>query len=281
MPEAPEVETFARRMAKVMEGKSIQLISLFRQNGKYLTNLFDRPPALRGTTVRLARRGTFYPGAVLKVRRHGKVMIFETTKGLMVCHNAMSGYWDTKDDPWTFDYVEGKRTSDFSDVRVTFQMHDGTEVRFHDARLFGSLTFYPGVHDEKDVESLSKLGPDVIDQWTPDDLISSLRRKENKPVKAVIMDQREVAGLGNIYATEGLFLSGVHPLRKAKDVSNREALDIYFNCKRVVNESLAQNLKYTAFLNVYRKEKCPQCNFLVQKIEVDKRSTYLCSGCQK
>ena len=214
MPELPEVDLMVSRLQKQV-GKRINEIQISR--GKYLRETPRGPiPLVSGQWIN-------------EIHRRGKFIIFHLTHGTLVCHNAMSGFWDTEDEPWTFDYVEGKRQATPRDVRV--QMHLGTHytwsgvenrtnLRFHDARLFGSLRYYDTLDISK-IPSLKDLGPEAITtehsylgamKWNILDLVTVVVSNE-RPIKDILMNQKNVAGIGNIYATEALFRAGINPSR--------------------------------------------------------------------
>lgn len=255
-----------RNLRGRVNGGEIETIIVHRQNGKYLPGkekeqlLFDNINGLR---------------------RRGKFMVFETMKGLLVCHNAMSGYWDTADNPWTFDYVEGKRETTEKDMRVSLHLSDGTALCFHDARLFGSLRFYPGAREEREVRSLRDLGPDALgEDWFPSTLIEACQSRESKTIKEVLMDQEAVAGIGNIYAAEALFKAKIRPDRKSMSLSADEFGELHHCCRYVMRAALDRELNYDGLL-VYRRKDCAVCGGPISKIEIAKRGTYFCPNCQK
>lgn len=243
--------------------------SVWRTNGRYLPG--DELEQLRLESVR-------------DVRRRGKFIVFECGRGLLVSHNAMAGYWDALHDPWTFDYVEGRRKPLDSDVRVTMTLCNSTggpavTLRYHDTRLFGSLRFYKGARGERDVPSLVVLGPDPLDgRWTPEYV--RVMCSMEKPVKQVLMDQGNVAGLGNIYATEALYRAGIRPDRLAIRLKQDEIAKLHNACRTVITESLAVECRYDEFLHAYRRARCVECGTHIIREQVAKRSSYYCPVCQ-
>ncbi len=217
------------------------------------------------------------------VYRKGKFLIFELKSGMLVCHNAMSGYWDTSDHPWTFDYVEGRRRSGDSDVRVSIHManRDGDKtqiLRFHDARKFGSLLFYP-VKSFLEIPSL-RVGPDAL-EVDEHHFRDNIRRRGGKKrlIKDVLMDQRAVSGVGNIYSVEALWWAKVRPDRPVIGLSVQELKEIWMGMRSVLFGALARDLNYDG-LRIYRRHQCPTCSEMVQKIDIKGRSTYFCGKCQ-
>jgi len=235
--------------------------------------------------------------AITGVHRRGKYMIFSTSSGALLCHNAMSGYWDASSAPWTFDYVEGKREARETDVRVWLKLTEGLDflseevtLRFHDARKFGSLRF---MEPSALAEKLSGLGPDAIEtpymyelNWSrPEGFIQSML-SDSRPVKEVLMDQRVVAGVGNIYASEACFLAGVSPLRPASsiqptyiDAKTPHLFGLWLAMRSVLYCAIKRELDY-APLRVYRKKECYRCKGAISSQEIKGRSTWWCPSCQ-
>lgn len=289
MPEFPEVDlmcSWLDRELGLMGGTGalwqISDVEIVRDNGKYLPG--NEIDLLRGCSIRW-------------VRRRGKYMIFGLLEpGVILCHNAMSGYWDTESHPWTFDYVEGKRQATEGDVRVRMRVskhgpdHGPDRIlRFHDARLFGSLRRIEG-----HVTQIEPLGPEPIatemtlrphEQHTlRDDDLGAIRdanrRNRNLTIKEFLMDQRNIAGIGNIYSAEILHKAGVRPDRPAHDVSDLEILHISISIKSELRLAIARNVDYSG-LHVYRRRQCSSCSALIEMVKIKGRSSYFCPDCQK
>ena len=287
MPELPEVEVMAERLQRWV-GERItdvwvdQGMSL-KAGAKYLPG--DEYNAVIGQ-------------AITGVSRRGKYLVIDTSSGALLCHNAMSGYWDADDDPWTFDYVEGKRVASLRDVRVSLRMGDNgcftiaPWIQFHDARKFGSLRFMEKRAVE---EKLKYLGPEAMK--TPrclepkgidfDQFWDVLRSP--KPVKEVLMDQSRIAGIGNIYASEACFLAGINPLTPAQQIprdhgidaedQSKTALSLLLAIRTALYCALRRNLSYDGLV-VYRRKECKVCKGPISSQEVKGRSTWWCPACQ-
>lgn len=233
----------------------------------------------------------FVPLARLRgVFRRGKFMVFDLgEEHALLAHNAMSGYWDELNDPWTFDYVEGKRRSGQSDVRALVEvMAPGTRetkfIQFHDSRKFGYLRV---VSRAEVWAKLGKLGPDALD--TPcgapssgvlDDASFEFALRSVKPVKDVLMDQSRIAGIGNIYAAEALWQAKVSPHRPAGSLGAVERLALMGAIRFVLRSALDRKLRYDE-LRIYRRRECPLCGGPVTSEKLKGRSTWWCPGCQK
>lgn len=246
-------------------GQVVRKAEVLRDNGKY------RVEGLEGS-------------GILAVYRRGKQMVFQLTGDrCLLVHNAMSGYWDTADDPWTFDYVEGKRESTQKDVRVQFTLDTGRVLRFHDTRLFGNMKVL-GWNEA--VKELSRLGPEpivtprMLNAPTPvlNVIDMAVNCSTHRAIKEVLMDQRLLAGVGNIYATEALWKVRLHPEVEAKELGTLQITGLTEAVQGVLKEALDRNLGYDGLM-IYRRKKCP-LGHPTTKVEVAKRSTYLCPTCQ-
>jgi formamidopyrimidine-DNA glycosylase len=279
IPELPEVEAMAVYLDNRVSGMRISNVQVYR--GRYLpeeqaNDLEDR--------------------LIERVCRRGKYLIFKLDIGMLVCHNAMSGYWDLENDPWTFDYVEGKRTATEKDVRVDIRVYnDGPEfmrtlrrIRFHDSRLFGSLQYWPKAKEVSDVPAMKKLGPEAIatmmdtrgrELLTSDHLVVNCS-KSKTTIKDVLIDQRIVSGIGNIYATEALWRAHMNPWMDAKDASEQQIGHLFTCIQNVLKRSIDTGINYKEFLKIYRKKLCERCSSKVEKANLSGRSTYFCRSCQ-
>lgn len=283
MPELPEVEVISQRLSDSTKGLPTIDADWIdgSHRGRYLTDSQERD-AIQNQRI-------------YDVRRRGKFILIYLEKGLLLSHNAMSGYWDSQKNPWTFDYVEGVRTPSERDVRV--RLHIGGEkgdvLRFHDSRCFGSLRYYPGVPgvgDGVNPQPLQKLGPEIIGAprmdigapvWDWDRDIPRLVVRPKRPIKDVLMDQNVVAGIGNIYATEGLYRAKVHPEKPAGDITPQKREEVIQFVKVVMRESLQSNIDYKNTLKCYRVDKCHRCQEKIQNVRISGRSSYFCPNCQR
>lgn len=272
MPELPEVEMITDIIASRSVGSMITGVEIVRQNGKYLRDSAWSP--LGWMIERVYRRGKMVIFYLLNPHEKGPL-----SPRQMVCHNAMSGYWDYADQAWTFDYVEGKRVSGDGDVRVRFQLSDGIVLRFHDTRLFGSIKVL------KEGETLKKIGPEPI--WTfhsagslllsfshfREGLLRSLR-----PVKSLLMEQSFIAGVGNIYASEACHLAGVDPAWPACSVPQDLVFYLFESLKLVLQLQIPK-VNYD-HLKVYRRTRCEGCGGKIHRELLEERATFSCPNCQ-
>ena len=275
MPEMPEVEVMTERLQRYAGYNIVAIISMDGAGTRYLPG--DERVIVTGQRI----NGVF---------RRGKFMVFMLEHGAILAHNAMSGYWDIEGEPWTFDYVEGKRSSKMSDVRCGFiLMKDkdpttGVRLLFHDARKFGSLHY---LEPQKLAEKLSKIGPEADHSpnlYEPSTVTSveqfhNICRNYKKSVKELLLDQSKIAGVGNIYAAEACWYSRIDPHRLSKDLNNMERANLFFAVRSVLRQALERRLDY-AGLKIYRRKNCSICQTSVSSDKIKGRTTYWCPKCQ-
>jgi len=277
VPELPEVDAITGVVRRYAVGNTLVGLETVRWNGKY----FACPEGPAG-----ADGWYLNPLPVRDVCRVGKVVLFlipyqddpDSRCFYIRVHNAMTGYFDWEHEPWTFDYVEGAREPSDSDVRVRFLFGDGRVLRFHDARLFGSMEMSGMLPD---------VGPELM--RTPNMLhgreVASLRHFADgvvncrRPVKSLLMDQSFIAGIGNIYANEACHLAGVDPRQPANQVYPGLIPVLHEALRCAVLHSIPQ-VTYS-WLKVYRRSACGSCGEAVTRVQLDGRATFLCGRCQR
>lgn len=168
---------------------------------------------------------------------------------------------------------------------------------FNDQRKFGWMKLIPTIEIEN-IDFFKKLGPEPLSRnFTFEIFQSRLDKRKNSSIKAVLLDQTTLAGIGNIYADETLFASRIHPLSRVADLKASEKLDLYQNIKSILNLSIklggstdknyvdAEGNKgsYLKFAKVFRLDgqTCQNCGTIIQKIKVAGRGTHICPNCQQ
>jgi formamidopyrimidine-DNA glycosylase len=276
LPELPEVEITRRHLEDAMKGRRLTSVRTThprtaRNNAGGETEIDER---LEGRTV-------------LGVGRKGKFLAAPLDDGqTLVAHLGMSGRF-TIGDPTE---VEPAHTH----FRAT--LDDGREVRFIDPRTFGFIAVVAG--DEMEGSGLSRVGPDAWDT-TPsaEDLTAALVRR-TAPVKALLLDQVIVSGLGNIYADEALHMAGIHPMRPGGDLSEAELTRLLEATRSVLGDAIdngGTSLDDLAYLlpdgragenldrlRVYGRTDlpCPNCGTPIERIVIRARSSHFCPNCQ-
>ncbi|MDR0956229.1 MAG: hypothetical protein LBM73_03825, partial [Candidatus Nomurabacteria bacterium] len=169
---------------------------------------------------------------------------------------------------------------------------------FNDQRKFGWIRLLKTA-DVAQMEFVKKLGPEPLDENPPlEQFLKNIRRHQNSAVKAAILDQSVVAGIGNIYADESLWAARVHPAARVKNLSDRKLEKILLSAIAVMKKSIASGGStmrnyiradgskgdyLEKFAKVFRRDgrPCPRCGRVIQKIRVAGRGTHICPNCQK
>lgn len=260
MPELPEVETVRRVLHERYAGRTITAVAVGRPT-------FYRAPPLDAVKA--------LTGAVIKgFSRRGKYLIADLEgRPSVVFHLGMSG----------------RITVGGESPHVRFQMWIGTEaVRFHDSRRFGRVGC-----------EVPELGPEPLDDAFTADYLWKITRKRTAPIKALIMDQRLIAGLGNIYATEALHKAGVRPGRAAKSLSRAESDKLAAACRDILKQGVeagGATLEDESFLDplgrpgrmqmgvmAYGRKDCGTCGGPVvdTRRSIGGRASLYCPACQR
>jgi formamidopyrimidine-DNA glycosylase len=290
MPELPEVETVRRGLAPVMEGRVIRLATQRRANLRYML------------PERFAERLT--GRRVLRLVRRAKYILAHLEGGeVLLIHLGMSGRFTIHpargpaSKPGQFHYeAEGAGTEKHD--HIVFDMVDGTRIVYADHRRFGFMDLI--AEGELDANKhLALLGPEPLgNEFSAQTLIESFKNKKT-PVKSALLDQRVVAGLGNIYVCEALYRSGISPKRLAASVSAarlerlvREIRDVLAEAIEAGGSTLRDYAQADGELGYFQHsfqvygregETCskPQCGATVKRMVQAGRSTFYCGKCQK
>lgn len=271
MPELPEVETTRRGVAPHVMNKTIRTVVIRQQRLRWPV-----PAALAKT---LAGRH------ITRVGRRAKYLIFYLEHGCMLLHLGMSG---------SLRVLDAAVPADKHD-HVDIVFHDHTCLRLRDPRRFGSIHWTE--QDPLQHPLLRHLGPEPLGPDFAGEYLYGLSRNRTQSIKIYIMDSRIVVGVGNIYASEALFRSGIHPLRKAGNVSRKRHLALTEAIKEVLQAALASGgttLRdfvggdgapgyFRLELDVYDRagEPCRNCRASIRQIRQGQRSTYYCPRCQR
>lgn len=271
MPELPEVETIKRGLEPHLTGRTITDVRFFWDNTAQGMPPAEMTAKLRGQKVKhLARKGKFL------------VLRFESGSGLGI-HLRMTGkliICDPTEDP------ENDKSA-----RAVLYLDDGNHVLFSDARKFGRFYWIErGEHP-----FWQGLGPDALYELTPE-YFRKMVRQHKRIIKAILLDQSLIAGVGNIYADESLYRACINPTTKGSDLSDEQADRLYRALKEVLNESiehkgtsyrdyvdeLGQRGSFQEMLTVYGQKgrTCQRCGAEICRAVVANRGTYYCPKCQ-
>lgn len=282
MPELPEVETIRRGLLKCIRGLKVAEIKVFCEK-----SFIGSAEAIVGAKV-------------LGLRRFGKALVIDFNNEMsMICHLRMTGQLIYRGEE---DFAGGHPNDNFiaelpnKQTRVEIDFEDSGKLFFNDQRKFG---FMKVVQTEKVLEDkfIASLAPEPW-QMTGEELFDRLQRHKNALIKAVILDQKVISGLGNIYADEALFFAKIHPARRAGTISRAEAKTLIEGARTVMERSLESGGSTIAtyvkadgtkgdylelFAEVFNRqgEQCKRCGTEICKIRVAGRGTHICPKCQK
>ncbi len=271
MPELPEVETTCKGILPHLVNKTIASVII-------------RQPKLRWP-IPLKIKKTLPNQKVLSVERRAKYILINFKKGTLILHLGMSG---------SLRIVKSKQAYDKHD-HFDLLLKNGNCLRLHDPRRFGSVlwTQKPALEHKL----LCQLGPEPLTDNFTTEYLYTLSRKRKVNIKQFIMNTHIVVGVGNIYASEALFLSGIHPRKTAGSISQARYETLVSSIKQVLSAAIKQGgttLKdftqsdgkpgyFKQQLNVYGRkgEPCLICNKPVSHCVLGQRATYYCTQCQK
>lgn len=274
MPELPEVETVRRTLEQLVLHKEIEQVTVrWAKIIKLPEEVEQFKDALVGQTIE-------------GIGRRGKFLIIYTTDFALVSHLRMEGKYGL----YPAEEEADKHT------HVIFHFKDGTELRYRDVRKFGTMHLFKK-GSEFDQLPLSQLGPEPFSRDFTEERMKMLLAKTNRSIKTVLLDQKLVVGLGNIYVDEALFRAGIHPERMAHTLSDteiarlhgeiiqtlKEAVDKGGSTIRSYVNSQGQIGMFQLELFVYGRkgENCKSCAHVLERIVVGGRGTVFCPNCQK
>ncbi|HEY4524130.1 MAG TPA: bifunctional DNA-formamidopyrimidine glycosylase/DNA-(apurinic or apyrimidinic site) lyase [Candidatus Paceibacterota bacterium] len=272
MPELPEVETVARELNRAIHGQKILAVETS------WPKLFSRSP---GGLARARRELT--ARTIKKVVRSGKrIFIYLSNDILWITHLKMTGA-----------FLWGGKAKENRFVRAKFRLSRGT-LYFSDIRKFGRMIVgkCEAILKHKDIVGLA---PDPFQISHP--TLRDALRKKSIPIKQALLDQKVIAGIGNIYADEILWASKIHPLLSAHNINEKNIKSIIAHARRILKKSIKyggtsmrdfKNTKgekggYLTFCNVYMRENknCRRnCGDTINRIMIGSRSTRFCPKCQ-
>lgn len=288
MPELPEVETIRRGLQELIVGKMIETVS------------FDTAKSFPNSRSDVNQ---FLVDANIKdIRRRAKVLLIDlSTNYTLVIHLKMTGQLVFVNNMARFgaghpnDSLIGALPD--KSTRVTFGFSDGSHLFFNDQRKFGWVRLIPTV-EVPNIDFMKKVGPEPLEvDFTANEFTDRFKRRAKTTIKAALLDQTVVAGIGNIYADESLWGAKINPKRLVSTITDAEFKRLYKEVRLVMNLSIekggstnrnyvnAEGKKgsYMDFARVFRREglACPRCGTEIIKLKVAGRGTHICSNCQK
>ncbi len=269
MPELPEVETIRRNLIPFVVNKRIKEIII--RDKKLIKNI--SPSKLK---EKLKNK------IITRLLRRGKYFIFKLNSNeFIIIHLKMTGQ-----------LIYGPREDKKS--RISFYFSNQNFLNFNDQRRFGEMSLISDLSAHK---GLNKLGPEPLEKSFTLLRFTKMVKNKGARIKPLLLDQHFLAGLGNIYAAEALFLAKIHPARISSTLSKIEIKNLYLAIKKVLNKAIklggssidnyvdgfGRRGRAQEFHFVYGKgkEKCPRCQNEINVIKLSGRGTYFCPACQK
>jgi formamidopyrimidine-DNA glycosylase len=288
MPELPEVETVRIGLAALLPGRAVKAVD------------FDWPKSFPNAKADVQQ---FIIGAkVAAVKRRAKVLLVElSSKYSLIIHLKMTGQlvFVASNERFGAGHPNDSLIGELPDksTRVTLTFTDGSRLFFNDQRKFGWMRLIPTA-EVMNIDFFKKVGPEPLAaDFTWRVLRERLLRRKNTNIKAALLDQTVLAGVGNIYADEALWGAKTHPATLVRDVSPAKLHKLYDELIYVLKLSIekggssdrnyvnAEGKKgsYISFARVFRREgkPCPRCGHTIEKTRVAGRGTHLCPHCQK
>lgn len=287
MPELPEVETVRRGLSKLITGKKI--LAVERRTDKSL-------PVAKADIDRFVVGST-----IVAVRRRAKMLIVDlSSEYSLLIHLKMTGQIVFRgEENWGAGHPNDSFLGQLPDrsTRVIFTLSDGNTLFFNDQRKFGWIKLYPTM-SINDLPEITKLGPEPLIGDPTEEFIRRIRRHPRIAVKAAILDQTTIAGVGNIYADESLWRAQLHPQTKVSQLEDDDLKKLLTCIQEVMNTSItaggstARNYVKAdgskgdyldKFAAVYNRTNSPcfRCGREIIKTKVAGRGTHYCPYCQQ
>ncbi len=280
MPELPEVETIRRGLEKYLTGKTIKEIKILDEK------LIEGDPK---KTLN---------AKILAVKRYGKGLVIELNNDYSIAfHIKLTGQLiyrgkENKNIKPSKEKV-GVLPSKFTRAMIYFKPQG--VLYFNDVRRFAWMKILKQNNLSR-LDFFKHLGPEPLKDLTLENFFQIVK-KSNQKIKALLMDQKKISGIGNIYANESLFRARINPLRKASSLTEEEIKRLYNAIEKVLKEGIkysgvtevnfvnadGEEGKFQKHLKVYGKKgkPCPSCGLPIKHIKISGRSTFYCEKCQK
>ncbi|GGJ50168.1 DNA-formamidopyrimidine glycosylase [Virgibacillus salexigens] len=273
MPELPEVETIRNTLRQFVLNKTIEHVDV------RWPKIIKRPDDVEQFKSEIIGQ------TITDIQRKGKFLLFELDDYVLVSHLRMEGKYS----------VTAGSEPEKKHTHVIFSFTNGDQLRYNDVRKFGTMHLFKK-GEEQDNKPLYLLGPDPFDDaFTPEYFITKLKKTE-RVIKAALLDQTIVAGLGNIYVDETLFRAGVHPLKQANRLTQKEIKEIRKQAIATIQAAVIKGgTTIRSYVNgqgdmgmfqqelfVYGQENkpCKNCGKTIVKMKIGGRGTHICTSCQ-
>lgn len=284
MPELPEVETIIIQLAPAVRGRVVEDFEVLDERLTAPTDVHTIRKQVEGRKIR-------------NLSRRGKYLRFELDNGsTLVLHLRMTGrmtlYTSCGEGEWSDLHDDGAAIN-HKHLRLVIVLDNNACLAFHDPRRFGTASYLqPG----EGRELWEHLGPEPLERSFTRSVLTRICHRRSKAIKSTLMDQRLIAGIGNIYADEALFRSRIRPDRGAGDLSDEELSLLCREIKTTLRDAIrlqgssidtyadtkGRRGSFQETFKVHRREgkACPVCGQLIEKTKVGGRGTYYCPDCQ-
>ena len=293
MPELPEVETVRRGLEQKLNNFIVQKVEVCRDSTVAFPN--SKEKFIKGLQNSLLykwnRRGKYLIAELKKITNENIKSNEQITfkhNGFLVVHLRMTGY---------FKFIKDT-TPPCKHTRIRFFDKNNNELRYIDVRSFGQMWWIRnGLSPNKIIKGLGSLGPEPFSKDFDAEYLKKVISKRTKSIKAILLDQTIVAGIGNIYADESLYAAGISPFREARTIKKNELIKLKESIVTVLQKSIGsggttfsdfrdldgENGNFGLQTNVYRRtgKECRKCGNLIERQKITGRSTHWCPKCQK
>lgn len=292
MPELPEVETIRLGLSRLIVKKKISETHNYDSPKSFPNSKSDVDAFLIGATI-------------IDVRRRAKMLLIDlSSRYTLMVHLKMTGQLvyigslEKEDRRFGGGHPTDSLVENLPDksTRQHIEFDDGSRLYFNDQRKFGWMKLVPTA-EVPNTDFMKRVGPEPLEgSFDGEVLFDRLKRRKKTTIKAAILDQSVLAGVGNIYADESLWMAKIHPRTLVKDVPRKSILKLAVAIKEVMELSLAKGGStdrnyidaegkkgsYLQFANVFRREGqlCNRCGATIEKIRVAGRGTHVCPVCQ-
>ncbi len=292
MPELPEVETVRRGLEQKLNNFIIKKVEVCRDSTvAFPKNKEEFTKGLLNSLIyKWDRRGKYLIAQLKKVANENNKFPLKNSQnnGFLVVHLRMTGY---------FKFIENS-THPCKHTRIRFFDKNNNELRYVDVRSFGQMWWInKGQSPNKIIKGLGSLGPEPFSIEFDANYLKKVISKRTKSIKAILLDQTIVAGIGNIYADESLYSAGISPFREARTIKKNELIKLRQSIITVLKKSIGsggttfsdfrdlegENGNFGLQTNVYRRtgKECRKCGNLIERQKITGRSTHWCPKCQK
>jgi formamidopyrimidine-DNA glycosylase len=286
MPELPEVETVKRGLQALLIGRTVKKVE------------HDTPKSFPNATADV--KEFLIASKVVEIRRRAKVLLIDlSSKYTLVIHLKMTGQLVFRGEAvFGAGHPNDSLIGELPDrsTRVTIEFTDGSRLYFNDQRKFGWMKLMPTL-EVPNIDFMKKVGPEPLEaDFTASEFADRFKRRAKTSIKAALLDQTVVAGVGNIYADESLWGAKIHPKRLVGSITPNEFKKLYQELRSVMNLAIekggstdknyvnaeGKRGSYMDFARVFRREgkPCPRCGATIFKLKAAGRGTHICPVCQ-